>query len=513
MPLAQPRFQAQPTRLALLLCLAGLLIDSAAWAQDGGARRLSVSSSVSIGQTLTDNHRAETSGVERSEAITTLGAGLRVSARGARLQGSLNYGLTGLMYARDTKANDLQNRLQAGLQTELIERHFFVNAQASISQSPISALAQQTADGVTNTRNRTEVTTVRLLPTLRGSIAGEVDVEAGLSLSATDTGGAESTSDSTNAGATLSLASSRGGLLGWSLQGSRQVVDFKQGRQTESDLLVLGLNLRPDVDWLFTLRGGYEANDFRRADGKDRYDTWGAGVAWTPSPRTRVTLDGDKRSFGHAHALALEHRMRRAVFRYSDSQSVNDGAGSTAQGLIGAYELFFDLFASQEPDPILREQLVDVFLANNNLQRDSQISTGFLTSAVTLQRRQELSLALQGRRSTVLMSAFGTDSNRVDTVSTGVDDTLNDGRVRQRGLNFSVNHRLTPTGAVNLRASIVRSSNFGGLRTDLRSVSAAWTDRLGRRTTYSLGYRHSEYDADLNPYVENALTANLSLQF
>ena len=59
----------------------------------------------------------------------------------------------------------------------------------------------------------------------------------------------------------------------------------------------------------------------------------------------------------------------------------------------------------------------------------------------------------------------------------------------------------------------MRSSNFADLRTDLRTVSAGWSDRLGRRMVYSLGLRHSEYDADVDPYVENALTANLSLRF
>lgn len=500
------------TPLAWSLAMSLLVLAPGAWAQDAGARRFSVSPSLSVSQTFTDNHRVESTNIERSEAITTVGAGLRMAVRGARVRGAFDYSLTGLMYARDSQANDLQNRLQATLQSELVERHVFVDAQASITQQPISALARQTPDGFTSTRNRTEVSTLRLQPRLQGRLAGEVDVQAALSLAATDTGGAQDTTDSVDTGASLSLAGGAG-RVGWSLLASRQIVDFKQGRQTENDLVTLQLSVRPDVDWALRARGGVEANDYRRADGKDRYDNFGAGVTWSPSPRTSVSLDGDKRSFGHSHTVALQHRSRRTVLRYTDSQGVTDGAGDTAQSLVGAYDLFFDLLSSQEPDPVLREQLVNDLLQRNNLDRESQIALGFLTSAVTLQRRQELSVAVQGQRTSVLASVFGNDSSRVDTVSSAVDDTAGGSRVRQRGLSLAVNHRVTPTGSASLATSVVRGSELGGLRTDLRTVSATWSDRLGARTSYSLSLRHSEYDADADPYTENALIANLSLRF
>lgn len=494
---------------ALLLCLTA----GAAMAQSGPGLRLQPF--VSLGQTVTDGFLPEGGGDRRGEAITTLGAGLRMFGRGGRIEGSLDYSLQGLIHARETGSNALQHRLQAGLKGELVPRHLTVGLQASIAQQPVSALAVQTPDGVVTERNRAQVSTLSLQPVWQASLGGAVDASAALVLSATDTSRAEagaSTSDSANASASLGLQSSGSGRLGWSLSAVRSVVDFDAGRKTEDDRLTAGLSYRPDVDWQLRLRGGVEANDFRQAT-KERYDSWGAGLEWTPSPRTKVSLDGDRRSFGHSHTIELQHRSRRTVWRYSDGQDVSRGSNDTAQTLIGAYDLFFELLASQEPDPALRAQLVDSLLQRNGLARDSQVALGYLTSSVTLQRRQEASVAIDAQRTTWLLSAYSTRSERVDTVSSAVDDTAGGNTVRQRGLSLTVAHRLTPTGSLSLALSTLRSSDGGGLNSRLRSLSAGWTERVGVRTDFSLAVRHSDYDADLEPYTENAVIANLTLRF
>lgn len=503
----QPRLR--PLGLAALLCLAAG--TASAQTREG----LTWVPSVSLGQTVTDGYLPEGGGPRRGEAITTVGAGLRLSGRGGRIEGNVDYSLSALIHARDSQANELLNRLQAGLQSELVPRHLYVAAQASISQQPVSALGTASTDASTGRANRTELKVLSLRPTLKATFGGEVDAAAAVSLTATDTGevgAAAQASDSVNGSATLSLASAGGRRLGWSLTATRSVADFKTGRRTEDDRISAGVQLVPDVDWQLRLRGGIEANDFRTAT-KERFDSWGAGVQWTPSPRTKVSLDGDRRAFGHSHTIALEHRSRRTVWRYSDSQEVARGSSDTAQTLVGAFDLFFELFAAQEPDPTLRAQLVDSLLQRNGLARDSQVAVGFLSSAVTLNRRQEAAMAIEAQRSTWLFSAFANRSRRIDTLSTGLDDTTGGSLVRQQGLSVTVSHRLSSTGALSLAASAMRSSESGGQRSELRSLTAGWSERLGARTNFSLSLRHSEYDADTDAYTENAVIANLNLRF
>jgi uncharacterized protein (PEP-CTERM system associated) len=509
LPVPLPPQRCGPGAALLLLSLAA----GSAAAQSGPGLRLVPS--LSVGQTVTDAYEGDAGSGRRGEAITSLGAGLRMSGRGGWIEGTLDYSVSGLLHARDSKANNLQNRLSASLKAELVPRHIDLVALASITQQPVSALAVQTPDSVVSERNRSEVRVLSLRPTLRGRVAGAVDASASLAVTATDSGRAAAdaqASDSTNGSASLSLASVGAGRLAWSLSAVRAVADFEAGRRTEDDRVIAALTLRPDVDWELRLRGGVEANDFRSTD-KQRFDSWGAGLAWTPSPRTSVQLDADRRSFGHSHSVAMQHRSRRTVVRLSDSQDVSRGGGDTTQALVGAYDLFFELFASQEPDPDRRAQLVESVLQRNGLARDAQVAAGFLTSAVTLQRRQEVSLAVEAIRTSWVFSAFANRTRRIDTLSTGIDDTTTADVVRQRGLSVTVAHRLTPTGALSLSASTLRGSDGAGLGTELRSLSAGWSEQLGARTAFSLVLRHSEYDAATEPYNENAVIANLNLRF
>ena len=498
----------RPLVIALALALA-----AGAQAQESRGRTVELAPYASITQTVTDNQREGQSASGAGDAVTALQAGLRLASRTGRLTGNVDYSLTGVVYARDTGSNELQNRLNANLASELVDRRLFVNAQAAISQQAISALGPQSPDGRVRTGNQTETRTLAVQPRFEGRLGDAIDLRVQASASMTDTGGAQGTSDSANALAAVGLASSTGGKFGWSFDATRQYVDFETGRRTVDDRVVLGLSLRPDIDWTFRLRGGAESNNFRRAEGTDQYDNWGAGVLWTPSARTRVSVDADRRSFGHSHAIAIEHRARRVVFRYTDAQDVSRGSAETAGALIGAFELFDQLYASQEPDPALRAQLIDSVLERNNLQRDSQIAVGFLTSALSVQRRMELSMLLEGQRTSVIASVFASNVRRADTITSVVDDTSGGNHLRQRGLSFNLTHRLTPSSSLSVVATGVRTQETAGRRTDLRSVSAFWSDRLGPRTNLSLGVRHSEYDADVEPYTENAIIANLSLRF
>jgi uncharacterized protein (PEP-CTERM system associated) len=484
------------------------------WAQDAGsARRLQISPSLSIGQTVSDSFD-DGAGDRGTEAITTVDAGLRVVSRSGRIRGSFDYGLSGSVHANGKSSNDVQNRLQANLTTDLVERHLAVDVQASISQQSISALGVQAADGSTRSANRAEVSATSVRPVLKGRLGGAVDAMASFALVSTDSGTA-ATSDSIGKTATVRFgAVPSGAQVGWGLDGSRQVVAYSEARGTQDDRVSLSLLWRPDPELQLKLRGGAESNNYTTADAK-RYDNWGGGVEWTPSERTRIAFDADRRSFGNSHALSLQHRMRRSVWRYSDQQDVTSGSGETAGQSIAAYDLLFALFQSQEPDPVLREQLVNDVLRRNNLQPDTLLRTGFLTSAAALMRRQELMVALDGQRTSAVFTGYGTSSRRVDTLSTGNDSLVNGNRVRQQGVSLAVSHRLTPTGSLSLTAGAQRTAQDDGittLRTALHTLAANWTDQLSRRTNMSLGVRHTEFYGD-DAYTENAVTAIVRLQF
>lgn len=502
-------------RRALALAVAAWCGVGAAAAQQGaGGRSVTLTPTLSITQTLTDGYRGQATAVaegRRAEAITTVSPGLRLVSRSGRLQGSFDYSLGAVVHARDSEANDLQHRLAASGRVEIVQGHLDVNAAASIARQPTSAFGAQSVDGTLTDLNQSEVRTLSLQPVLRGVLGGVLGVQASANASRSDGG---SQIGSRSSGASLSLSPAAvGRVIGWSLQGSRQTSNFDGGRETTIDRVVASVIVRPDAELQVTVRGGVERSDLASVERRE-YQNYGAGLLWTPTPRTRVSIDGDRRQFGQAHQLALEHRMRRSVWRFTDIRSINDGTSSNGVGnSVTAYDLFYELFASQEPDPFLRDLLVRDFLARNGIDPATRLGGGgFLTSAVSIQRRQELSFALLGQRTTWTVSAYQTRSERGDPLSDASDD-LTAGPVTQRGLSVTVNHRLTPIASLSFNASSQRSRSDSAGRNGLDSVALGWNTRLGRNSNLALTVRHAEHDADIEPYTENAVTAAFSTRF
>ena len=275
--------------------------------------------------------------------------------------------------------------------------------------------------------------------------------------------------------------------------------------------MTASVNFTPNSDWRFTVRGGQERTDIASVQ-RQRYDNWGAGVNWTPGPRTTLSVDVDRRFFGDAYNVSFQQRQRRAVWSYSASRNVTDGVGSTGAGGVRAYDLFFQLFASQEPDPALRDLLVRSFLDSNGIPAGTLIGGGFLNSAAAVQRRQELSLALTARRSSAVLVRLHWRQQPC----------------RRRGEPRRRPGRRpgAPTRADRLAvapAHATRQPEPGRIGpADLGQCDQRWQhaqERHGRlvhvpgqRANFSLSLRHSEYDST-DPYTENAITAAFATSF
>jgi uncharacterized protein (PEP-CTERM system associated) len=167
-----------------------------------------------------------------------------------------------------------------------------------------------------------------------------------------------------------------------------------------------------------------------------------------------------------------------------------------------------------EPNPVARAQLVNAYLQLNNISPSATVISSFLTSAVSLQHRQDLSFALLGARNTVTFIATRSDNTRVDTISTGRDDLSTSSQVLQQGFSVNYAHRLTPDYALGV---LVSQQNTTGVLSAQDAVvqlfSISLTGRVSRRAFMSLGARHVVSTSSSVPYSENAITANLTLQF
>jgi uncharacterized protein (PEP-CTERM system associated) len=479
-----------------------------------GGRGFSVVPTASVLQTFTDNGGLLSGPDKRSESITQGSVGIGLSSASGRIKGFFDYALTSSIYARDSDRNQLQNALNSRINAELIDNWVFVDVTGTISQQSISAFGTQAPDQSLSPTNSTEVASFTVSPYVRGRLGSFAGYEARLNYLTTQSR-QTSNSDVTSVGATASVnGGTRGQGLSWSTSLSRQRVDFKEGRKTEDDTLRATLTYAVTPQLLVSVIAGRESNSYVSQD-KESHILSGLTVEWTPSERTSFSGNYERRSFGSTHNVQFSYRTPRTVWSLSDSRNVSTGTGLSGTATLGnAYDLFFQQFASIEPDPVRRAQLVSAFLLNNGISPNSTLVNPFQASAVTLQRQQQLSVALVGVRNTLTFMVMQSNTQRLDTVGDAGSDLDRSGKVRQRGLSANLSHRFTPLSSGDITFQHQSNNDLAGTgSTTLRSISVNWNTRLNQRMDVSAGARFVNFDGALSPYTERAVFASIRLQF
>jgi uncharacterized protein (PEP-CTERM system associated) len=501
--------------LACLPVLAALQAQAqdSGTSESGPRRSLVIAPSITVSETLTNNNRL-TAGEGRSESITQITPSLHVSSNRGPIRGFLDYSMNGVVYARSSDSNEIQHILNGSAQIEAIENRAFVDLNASISQQLLSAYGTRTADPASSNSNRAEVRTFSVSPSVRGFLGGAAAYDARVTYGATQSA-ADLNDSSYWQGLVRLVGDSSSRLLNWSADASRDQVDYREGLRSTDDRVrgLLYISAYPSLR--FSLIWGREANDLLTGKRESR-NAPGWGVDWYPTERTKLSAVREQRYFGKSHALTFEHRMERSVWRYSDVRDVSTGLGQPTLGRVGSvFDLFFQQFASLQPDPALRTQMVNDFLQANGISPTTSVFARTLASSLTVQRRRDLSFALLGLRDTLTFVGSQSESRRLtDRLSDPNDDFANGNTVRQRGFSVQLAHRLTPQSTLNVVGSIDRTDGTTVQSfTKLRSLAVVWAGQLNDRTGVSLGGRHVVSDGSSDSYTETAVTGTLSYRF
>jgi len=494
----------------LLVCAGSGHAQDADGAQRGRSG-LVIQPRLGVMETLTDN--VQQSATEKDAALVTqVSPGIRIESRSGRVRGSFDYSLNGILYTKTDAKNQTQNSLSAKGTAELVENSLYVDAQASIGQQAISAFGQQSANSSLRNANRTEVGSVSVSPYWRGRLSSFASVEVRANATAMNT--KESIAgDSHTEGMSVRLNGLSAGQLSWWASLSSQDSHFRLGDTNSRNTVAnLGLNYRPDVDFNLTVNGGPERNDYGGGSMRNS-SNYGASVTWTPSPRTKLLADWQHHDYGDAHTFTFEHRRAHSLWRYSDVQSVTLGSPNGQAAGTTLFNLFYQQCIAVQPDPSTCSTVVTDYLIARGLDPNMILSSGFVASAPTTQRLQDLSVSLDGLRTSLLFSLSQTKSQLLNAAQAGGGDFSQSSLVRQRGATVSVSHRLTPDSSLYGAFSVMQNrGDTAALSNDLRTITANWSGRLGRRLTLSLGARHTTFTG-ANGYSEKALTANLVQQF
>lgn len=480
---------------------------------------ISVSPRVVVTETWTDNVRLSTAG--EAERITEVRPGIRVDVNKARLKGFFDYALSGFAYARSTTANRSANALSSNLKLEAIDNTLFLEVSGSIAEQAASAFGSQSVDASAINPNRTEVSTYRIAPSLKGhiGIGTGATYSAQYSRSITSTGSIGASNSATNE-LTLHVKGDVGTQrLGWTMDFASKDAGFSAGRSTENSRALLGLvyAITPLLD--VTAGAGYEAQNYTSTY-QETNPVSGMGLSWHPREATKLTAILLRHSYGNTHTLSFDHRTARTAWQYSNSSATTqtpnlqgDTGATGAAGANSAYDVYYAQFAATEPDPVARAQLVNSYLQTYGIAPGSSVNAGFVSASLAIQRRQQLSFALLGKRDTITVIATQSDSTRLDTLTKSTDDFATSSTVRQQGWSGNFAHRLTPDVSFGVLVSQITSGgNPGSQSTDLRNVNLSLTSKIGKKSTATIGVRKVDSTSSDKPYSESAVTVSINLQ-
>jgi uncharacterized protein (PEP-CTERM system associated) len=475
-------------------------------------RRFVIVPRISISETWTDNVRLSNAD-KRADMITTVSPGVSIRSDAGKLRGYLDYSLSRVQYAREGGSSSTQNLLNSMMTYEAVSNFAYIDVNGAISQQAISPFGQQSIDNSSINANRTEVATFSVSPYVRGRLAELANYQVRYTRSATRSK-SENASDGDTSDLTASLSGeSNSRVLSWSTTASHSESKFNPGRSTEADRLRAVVTAVVNPQFNVSLIGGHESNNYASQD-KQGKTNYGLGFGWALGERTRLKGEIEERFFGKSHSLTFEHRTARTAWRLSDTKDVvvtPNQMGTSGRGSL--YDLYFNQFAAIQPDPVLRAVLVENFLRTNGLN-GQQNNVGFLTSGVTLQRRQDVAFTYLGLRDTLtLIATRGTTSAILGGIG-GSDDFSTSSAIRQAGWTVSLSHRLTQeTSLIGVYNQLRSSGDLVGQSSNLRSLNMTVSTRLGLRTTASVGARHTIVDSTSSPYKESAAFGSLNFQF
>ncbi|MCD0422557.1 TIGR03016 family PEP-CTERM system-associated outer membrane protein [Rubrivivax sp. JA1024] len=504
MPVQQATFPPHALRRpGLIAAAAAAALACPAWAQEG-PRGWAVQPSVSLQQTVTNNARLEQDG--RSDAITQVTPGVRVSGRSGRVQGALDYQLDLIQYARESDRSTTHNRLSADAGAELVDQHLFLDASASISQQTISAFGRQNAGTGLVDSNSTEVATATVSPTFKARLAGLVDV--GARATWTTSRAEDSTAgDYTDWDASVDLGA-RHGLFGWGLAGSRSSSRFQDGGRYITDIGVATLSVFPTSRFSLFVRGGRERTD-ALGTGTRYSSSSGGGLTWLPTPRTRLTLETDERYFGRSHSVSVSHRFRRVALTYSDTRGVTGDNADALGPLRALYGQIYAACMQQFGNAALCTQVSRLALG-----LDPTVPLTFLNSAPSLQRAQALSLGFSGVRNSASLVVTSTENRRLGEQQYIGGDLALVPSVRQLALTLGGVHQMTRQTSLGLSASLLKTLDEESQPgTEQRRLELSMTSTLGPRTQGTLAVRRVWFDSETSPYQESAIVGTLNYRF
>jgi uncharacterized protein (PEP-CTERM system associated) len=508
---------------AFLIALAGQAV-----AQSSGANEVAAAEarrgnwvftpSLKVAETYTDNVFLSPEGSRQSDWITQLIPSISASANGPRLRLNAFYAPEIVYHAQTEREDKVFHRGNAVGTLEVSDKLLFLEAGATVDQYDISLQGPLTTSNVNITGNRATAATAYVSPYLLRDIGSAARAEVRFTYSAWESDEDEPALPDNTAGRILLRLTSGPSyrLFTWDVAYSGEKIEYETQQETTSEVFTASARRSITSTVGLLLQAGYE-----------RYDTglpetiedprYSAGFDWTPTPRTRLAATAGQRLGEDTYGLEFRHRTRLTTWNVTYAEDITTAREEffvpATQSTAGALD---QMFLSQYPDPVARQQAVQEFIARTGLPPSLGAPVNFFSDQLFLQKRWLASAALQGVRNTLVATAFWQLRELVGSTSPIVGDFTQSESIRTSGGSLAWGLRLTPRTRWNLEAGYSRSKFLdSGEVDDFTYLQAGLTRQFQPRVSGSLSYRLQNKDSTQagDEYRENAGIASLLVRF
>lgn len=476
---------------------------------------LTIVPEVNLSETYSTNMALST-GPSAHGWISDLAPGLHINATGSRIKANLDYRLDSLHYENHSELSHNLNSLMSNAAIEAIDKWLFIDTSANIVQRKQSVFAESAIDATNASANRSETRTIQFSPYIRGQVSDVAAYQMRFnSIDSRSTDASLANTTITQLSGQVKNASS-GAAIGWSINGDASKVRNAVIGNLDSAYLSGALTLAVMPQLHLSISDGAENTNSSGA-GMQTNTTPGVGLEWSPSPRTQLAAQEEKRFFGTAHDLILNHRTAWTNWRFSDQKDASNLAAILAGSSQGAVmDLMSQLLTSSIPNPAARADAVRARFEQSGANLNQDGVSAVQSSRQTINRTREASVALIGVRNMVTLSITRLDQQAIGNATGATDSFSLSDNIRQQGGNLSWALRVTPLTNISFATGRVQITglNASNLNSTQSSYTTTLTHSLGPKTVVSLGGRIIKFDSTVNGIAhEYAAVATLTMRF
>ena len=483
----------------------------------GAGATTPIAASFTLLETLTNNVNLAPSAARQGDLVTQLTPTLLLNERSAHtsLYGSVSVPI--LLYAR-TGAENNQVYAQANVagSLEALEKHFFIDGSASVSQQYLTPFGAAPI-GLTNaTQNRYTSETYSVTPHFGGASAGGITYELRDANTWTNLSNAP-------AGVNNAYTNDLTGRLvrdpapwGWFAYYDATRVKFTDQGPLDTQLARLALTYQVDPQLQTAVDGGYENNRYPLTS--YRGPIYGVGGKWRPTERTHVEGAWEHRFFGSSYLFNFDHRMPLSVWSVNASRNITSYPQQLATlPAGGTVALLLDqLLSGTIPDPGQRQSYINQLIQNQGLPTLASAPITIYTEQISLQENASATVGLIGARNSVFLTGYYLRSQPITAAGTPLPGFLAQNNNTQTGGDISWTHKVTPftslTAGVNYLRTVANEPLTGTSKQGW--ARAVLTTNLSRETNLYAGARYQVFRSDVSSdYSEAAVFVGFSYSY